>query len=90
MTSVREGYQIEPLFDVIDLGGKIQSRHHYCLKCSPRSQKSHPPQRWRKLLETGTHTTVAEIAAAEKINASYVGRVLRLTLVPIVNSIPLA
>jgi hypothetical protein len=36
--------------------------------------------RWRKLLETGTHTTVAEIAAVEKINASYVGRVLRLTL----------
>jgi hypothetical protein len=36
--------------------------------------------RWRELLETGTHTTVAEIAAAEKINASYVGRVLRLTL----------
>jgi hypothetical protein len=35
--------------------------------------------RWRNLLETGTHTTVAEIAAAEKINASYVGRVLRLT-----------
>ncbi|MCI0600862.1 MAG: hypothetical protein L0Y60_15335 [Beijerinckiaceae bacterium] len=36
--------------------------------------------RWRKLLETGTHTTVAEISAAEKINASYVGRVMRLTL----------
>ena len=36
--------------------------------------------RWRKLLETGTHTTVAEIAAVEKINSSYVGRVLRLTL----------
>ena len=36
--------------------------------------------RWWKLLETGTHTTVAEIAAAEKINSSYVGRVLRLTL----------
>jgi hypothetical protein len=36
--------------------------------------------RWQKLLETGTHATVAEIAAAEKINASYVGRVLRLTL----------
>jgi hypothetical protein len=30
---------------VIDLGGKIQSRHHYSLKCSPRSQKSRPPQR---------------------------------------------
>jgi hypothetical protein len=36
--------------------------------------------RWRKLLETGTHTTLAEIAAVEKINSSYVGRVLRLTL----------
>ncbi len=36
--------------------------------------------RWRKLLETGAFATVAEIAAAEKINAAYVGRVLRLTL----------
>lgn len=36
--------------------------------------------RWRKLLEDGTHATIAEIAAAEKINESYVGRVLRLTL----------
>jgi hypothetical protein len=39
--------------------------------------------RWRKLLETGVHATVEEIAAAEKINASYVSRVLRLKkLVP--------
>jgi hypothetical protein len=36
--------------------------------------------RWRELLESGTYATVAEIADAEKINASYVGRVLRLTL----------
>src|SRR6185295_17196367 len=36
--------------------------------------------RWREMLESGTHATIAEIAAAEKINASYVGRVLRLTL----------
>ncbi len=36
--------------------------------------------RWREMLENGTHATVAEIAAAEKINESYVGRVLRLTL----------
>jgi hypothetical protein len=32
------------------------------------------------MLENGTHATSAEIAAAEKINESYVGRVLRLTL----------
>jgi hypothetical protein len=36
--------------------------------------------RWRKLLETGVHTTVAEVGAAERINPTYVGRVLRLTL----------
>jgi hypothetical protein len=36
--------------------------------------------RWRDLLENDTHATIAEIAAAEKINESYVGRVLRLTM----------
>lgn len=36
--------------------------------------------RWRKQLETGAHASVAEIATAEKINDSYVGRILRLTL----------
>ena len=36
--------------------------------------------RWRKLLETGVYATVQDIATAEKINPSYVSRVLRLTL----------
>lgn len=36
--------------------------------------------RWRKLLETGVYGTIEEIAAAEKINSSYVSRLLRLTL----------
>jgi hypothetical protein len=36
--------------------------------------------RWREMLENGTHVTIAEIAAAEKVNASYVSRVMRLTL----------
>ncbi|MGA7450857.1 MAG: hypothetical protein WBW73_06130 [Rhodoplanes sp.] len=36
--------------------------------------------RWREMLENGAHATIAEIAAAEKINESYVGRILRLTL----------
>jgi hypothetical protein len=36
--------------------------------------------RWRKQLETGVHASIAEIATAEKINDSYVGRVLRLSL----------
>ena len=36
--------------------------------------------RWREMLENGTHATIVEIAAAEKVNASYVSRVMRLTL----------
>ena len=36
--------------------------------------------RWNKLLETGRYGSAAELAAAEKINPSYVSRVLRLTL----------
>ena len=36
--------------------------------------------RWRDMLETGEYATVREIAAVEKINESYVSRVLRLTL----------
>jgi len=36
--------------------------------------------RWRRMLESGCHSTVAEVAAAEKINESYVCRLLRLTL----------
>jgi len=36
--------------------------------------------RWRGMLESGEYVTIREIANAEKINESYVGRVLRLTL----------
>lgn len=36
--------------------------------------------RWRRLLETGSHATVEDVARAEKINTSYVSRILRLTL----------
>jgi len=37
--------------------------------------------RWRRMMETGRYGTIDELAAAEKINSSYVSRVLRLTLV---------
>ena len=36
--------------------------------------------RWQCLLEDGTHATIKDLAAAEAINPSYVGRMLRLTL----------
>jgi hypothetical protein len=36
--------------------------------------------RWRSRIEDGTYASVAALAKAEKINASYVCRILRLTL----------
>jgi hypothetical protein len=36
--------------------------------------------RWRTQLESGTFATVSEIAEAEKINVSYVERILKLSL----------
>jgi hypothetical protein len=36
--------------------------------------------RWRRMLETGRFGTNDELAAAEKINSSYVSQLLRLTL----------
>jgi hypothetical protein len=36
--------------------------------------------RWRQLIESGEYASITELAAAEKINQSYVCRILRLTL----------
>lgn len=36
--------------------------------------------RWRKMMEAGRRATIDELARAEKIDASYVSRALRLTL----------
>ena len=36
--------------------------------------------RWRKLLDAGRYQTARDLAEAEKINPTYVARVLRLTL----------
>lgn len=36
--------------------------------------------RWQRMLEGGEYTSMAELALAERINPSYLARVLRLTL----------
>ena len=36
--------------------------------------------RWQRMLESGGYSSLTELAAAEKINLSYMSRVLRLTL----------
>lgn len=38
--------------------------------------------RWQRMLESGDYASVNELATAEKINAPYLGRILRLTLLP--------
>jgi hypothetical protein len=36
--------------------------------------------RWREMLESGEYSSAAELAKAEKVNDSYLSRILRLTL----------
>jgi hypothetical protein len=36
--------------------------------------------RWREMIETGKYACAADLAKAEKVNASYLSRILRLTL----------
>lgn len=36
--------------------------------------------RWKRLLDTGQHATIADLAAHERISPSYVTRIMRLTL----------
>ena len=36
--------------------------------------------RWRKLLDTGVHATLEDLARAKGVHATYVSRILRLTL----------
>jgi hypothetical protein len=37
--------------------------------------------RWRQMIESGKYTSSAELAEAEKVNDSYLSRILRLTLI---------
>jgi hypothetical protein len=37
--------------------------------------------RWRHMLESGEYSSSAELAKAEKVNDSYLSRILRLTLI---------
>ncbi len=54
---------------------QVESRHDITLiKAVARAF------RWLRMMETGRFATITELAAAEKINASYVARILRLTL----------
>jgi hypothetical protein len=36
--------------------------------------------RWRKMLDSGAHATLEDLARAKGVNGTYVSRILRLTL----------
>jgi hypothetical protein len=38
--------------------------------------------RWRRMLEEGRYASIRELAAAERVDRAYVGRVLNMTLLP--------
>lgn len=38
--------------------------------------------RWRRMLEEGRYASIRELAAAERVDRAYVGRVLNMTLMP--------
>lgn len=81
----RGGRKLVPAPDGIEVTPTLVTRHvdTAIVKAIARAF------RWRDMLESGAYATIREIANAEKINESYVGRVLRLTLLapPIIETI---
>jgi hypothetical protein len=62
-------------------GGLIETQRLFCPQVDNAMVKAIARGcRWRDMLEQGKYSTIAEIAAAEQINESYIGRVLRLSL----------
>jgi hypothetical protein len=62
-------------------------RQNYCRARHPahdtrqcHGQSDRASIRWRDTLESGEYATIREIAVMEKNNETYVGRVMRLTL----------
>jgi hypothetical protein len=56
-------------------GFRLRSTDHVMVKALARAF------RWRRLIEDGEFATITEIAAAEGLDHSYVGRIMRMTLV---------
>jgi len=81
---------------VVDIPLRIRRRGGRKVMLAPDGTSAWPPPRarvdnamvkaiarayrWRGMLEQGAYASITELAAAEKINQSYVCRVLRLTL----------
>jgi hypothetical protein len=59
---------------------KSRTRHQRRGSTTPFSKALARAYRWKKQLEDGTYATVNELAKAERINESYVTRILRLNL----------
>ena len=89
MTASREAITVEVPFKIRKRGGRKQiiTTDGVPVLVPPRARIDSAfvkalarAFRWRKLLETGVYGTIGELARSERINPSYVSRVLRLTL----------
>ena len=89
MTARREAITVEVPFKIRKRGGRKQiiTPDGVPVLAPPRARIDSAfvkalarAFRWRKLLESGVYGTIGELARAERINPSYVSRVLRLTL----------
>ena len=67
---------------------QIVTPNSHCLPAVPNAPRRDSPLlkalgrafRWRSMLEAGDYATLDELAKAERLNPSYVSRILRLSL----------
>jgi len=64
-----------------EFGPRVR-KYHFLKEVAPTSDSStlRRAYRWKRMLESGEFNSISDLAAAEKINHSYVRRILRLTL----------
>jgi hypothetical protein len=66
---------------VVTPDGYAPSAAPACTRADPALVKALArAHRWKRLLESGRYASLGELAAAERIDRSYLGKMLRLTL----------
>jgi hypothetical protein len=66
---------------VVTPDGSVPGTAPACTRADPALVKAlAQAHRWKRLLEEGRYSSLTELAKAEKINRSYLGKMLRLTL----------
>ncbi len=85
-TAVPEEVTIQVPFRIVKRGGRKEIQRPSGTQARGRPDDTlikalAPAFRWKRMLESGEFTTIAELAGREGIASSYMTRVLRLTLI---------